>query len=417
MKRVYVTGLGFITSIGNDKPTVIRSLRELKHGMGLHPELAYEGCPVKVAGLVKDFDVSSLSPEDWAYPGRYHIKREVIRSFSPHVLFGYCAMAQAIEDAGLGESDISNPKTGLFTASGGSMQFINAHFQRIRERGVMRCNPLGVVASIAGTLNFNLVASFEILGASTGFTSACASSGHALGYATEEIRAGRQDRMFVVGAEDGNHDTIVPFCVMRALSLNPDPDSASRPYDSRRDGFVPTGGGVSMVLESEEEVKRRGIRPYAELLGWGQGSDGHSVAIAHPEGRGLHQAMKLALEDARLERGAIGYINAHAPSTPLGDLAEGRAVLRFFQDATPPISSTKALTGHGLSLSSIMEAAFCSIFLAEGFVPGSAHISRVDPEVEKLSILRQSEEMQAGAILSNSSGFGGANVSLVLGQC
>jgi len=282
--------------------------------------------------------------------------------------------------------------------------------------GVMRCSPLGIVASIAGTVNFNLVAHFKIKGASTGFSSACASSAHAVGFAYDEIALGRQKRMFVVGAEDGNMDSILPFAGMRALSLQTDPNKASRPFDAARDGFVGTGGATVLVLESEEEVQRRGVKPYCEVAGWGQASDGHNVAISHPEGSGLSMAIKHALKYAKLEPGAVDYINAHGTSTPIGDTSEAKAIRTVFgpSGSRPAVSSTKALTGHGLSLAGAMETGFCALALRDGFIPGSANITTIEPACADLNIPRTTEARQAEVVLNNSSGFGGANVSLVL---
>jgi 3-oxoacyl-[acyl-carrier-protein] synthase-1 len=297
------------------------------------------------------------------------------------------------------------------------MRTIHKHFEKMDQRGVMACNPLAIVASIAGTLTFNLVAALGVRGSSTGLVSACASSGHALGTALDEIRLGRQKRMLVVGAEDCNFESIVPFCGMRALSLETDPEQGSRPFDLKRNGFVGTGGSVCLVLETQSEAERRGATPYARFLGWGQGSDGHNVAISHPEGRGLQDAMTKALKDAQSSAKDIDYVNAHAPSTSIGDASEMKALKAVFPAPQEvKVSSTKALTGHGLSLSSIMEAAFCCLALKEGFLPGSANVTQPDPELGHLELLQTSPEIQANRILSNSSGFGGANVSVVLGK-
>lgn len=409
--------MGLITSIGNDRSSVLESLRDMKHGIESPTMLQVEESPVKVAGTVKEFDVDSSDPEDWIYPSKYRVPRATLRSFSPHVLYAWCALQQAIEDANLSEEEIQDPGSGLYTSSGGSMRSIHKHFEKMDRRGVMACNPLAIVASIAGTLTFNLVAALGVRGSSTGLVSACASSGHALGTALDEIRLGRQKRMLVVGAEDCNFESIVPFCGMRALSLESDPNQASRPFDIKRNGFVGTGGSVCLVLETESEAEKRGVVPYARFLGWGQASDGHNVAISHPEGRGLHDAMTNALNDAKVESDEIDYVNAHAPSTSIGDSSEMKALKSVFP---PPqsvkISSTKALTGHGLSLSSVMEAAFCGLALKEGFLPGSANVTEPDPELEHLDLLRKSTEIKANRIMSNSSGFGGANVSIVLGK-
>ncbi|MBL9211753.1 MAG: beta-ketoacyl-[acyl-carrier-protein] synthase family protein [Opitutaceae bacterium] len=415
MPRVFITGLGFITSIGNDATTVTSSLRSLRHGFELYPPFQKPDIPVKVVGTIKEFFTDSTDPEDWTFPARYRIKRELLRSMAPNGLFAHCAMLQAIEDAKLTDADLSNPQTGLYAASGGSPMLTHYHHERLTKAGVMRCSPLGIVASIVGTLNFNLVAAFKILGASCGFSSACASSAHALGFAFDEITLGRQHRMFVVGAEDGNTDAILPFAGMRTLSLQTDPALASRPFDAARDGFVGTGGGTVVVLESEAEVARRGVTPYAEVLGWGQASDGHNVAISHPEGNGSAAAMTNALRAAGVAPGAVDYVNAHATSTLIGDISEARALRAVFQQdlARVAVSSTKALTGHGLSLAGAMESAFCALAMRDGFIPGCAHLATVDPECAGLNLPRTTEARPPGIVVKNSSGFGGANVALV----
>ena len=414
MEPIWITGMGLITSIGNDHSSVVESLRSMKHGIECPSMLQGNDSPVKVAGTVKEFEVDSPDPEDWVYPQKYRVPRATLRSFSPHVLYAWCALQQAIEDANLSEEDIQDPDSGLYTSSGGSMRSIHKHFEKMDRRGVMACNPLAIVASIAGTLTFNLVAALGIRGSSTGLVSACASSGHALGTALDEIRLGRQKRMLVVGAEDCNFESIVPFCGMRALSLEEDPNLASRPFDIKRNGFVGTGGSVCLVLETQSEAERRGALPYARFLGWGQASDGHNVAISHPEGRGLRDAMIKALQDANVEPSDIDYVNAHAPSTSIGDASEMKALKSVFPATQAvKVSSTKALTGHGLSLSSIMEAAFCCLALKNGFLPGSANVTEPDPELEHLDLLRTRTDIQANRIMSNSSGFGGANVSVV----
>jgi len=416
MPKVFITGLGFITSIGNDGTTVVQSLRELRHGIEVYPPFQKPEIPVKVAAPVKGFVTDSYDCEDWTYPERYRVKREILRGMGPNTLYAYCAMLQAVEDAKLTEADWSNDDTGLYAASGGSPFLLGHMMQRMHTQGVMRCSPLGIVASIAGTVNFNLVAHFKIKGASTGFSSACASSAHGVGFAFDEIALGRQKRMFVVGAEDGNMDSILPFAGMRALSLQSDPNKASRPFDVARDGFVGTGGGTVLVLESEDEVTRRGVKPYCEIAGWGQASDGHNVAISHPEGTGLRVAIEHALKSARIDAAAVGYINAHGTSTPIGDISEAKAIRAVFapSDARPALSSTKALTGHGLSLAGAMETGFCALALRDGFVPGSANITTIDPACADLNIPLKTETRQVEVALNNSSGFGGANVSLVL---
>ncbi len=415
MAKVFVTGLGFITSIGNDVATVSKHLRELRHGIEVYEPFQKPEVPVKVAAPVRGFKTDSTDFEDWTFPERYSIRREILRGMSPNSLYAYCAMRQAIDDAKLTEADFSNENTGLYAASGGSPYLMNHMLNRMHTQGVMRCSPVGIVACISGTVNFNLVAHYKIKGASTGFASACASSAHALGFAFDEITLGRQKRMFVVGAEDGNVDSILPFAGMRALSMQTNPDVASRPFDVARDGFVGTGGATVLVLESEDEVARRGVHPYAEVLGWGQGSDGYNVAISHPDGSGLQHAVHNALKVTKVDPAAIEYINAHATSTGIGDLSEAKAIRAVFgtKGLRPLVSSTKALTGHGLSLAGAMEAGFCALALREKFIPGSAHITQIDPGCADLNIPFKTIEKSAEIVMNNNSGFGGANVSVI----
>jgi 3-oxoacyl-[acyl-carrier-protein] synthase-1 len=415
MPRVFITGLGFVTSIGNDATTVVDHLRTLRHGLELYPPFQQPDIPCKVTGTIKGFTTDSTDPEDWTFPAAYSIKRELLRSMAPNGLYAHCAMLQAIADARLTPPEISNADTGLYAASGGSPYLTHYHHERLQKFGVTRCSPLGIVASIVGTLNFNLVAAFRIHGASCGFSSACASSAHALGFAHDELVLGRQKRMLIVGAEDGNRDAILPFAGMRTLSLQKDPALASRPFDAARDGFVGTGGATVMVLETEDEVARRGVTPYAEVLGWGQASDGHNVAISHPEGHGAAAAMRLALKASRVEPAEVDYVNAHATSTLIGDISEARALRAVFGPALPQVavSSTKALTGHGLSLAGVMESAFCALALRHGFVPGCANLATVDPECAGLNLPRTTEARAVRTVLKNSSGFGGANVAVL----
>jgi 3-oxoacyl-[acyl-carrier-protein] synthase-1 len=415
MRKVYITGVGFITSIGNDAIAVSESLRELRHGIVQYAPFQKPEVPVKVAAPIKDFQTDTTDQEDWVFPARYNIRRELLRGMAPHGVYAYCAMLQAVEDAKLGEADYSNTQTGLYAASAGSPFLLGHHLERMRKQGVMRCPPLGIVASISGTVNFNLVSQFKIKGASTGFSSACASSAHAMGFAYDEIVLGRQKRMFVVGAEDGNVESILPFAGMRALSLQSDPSIASRPFDAARDGFVGTGGATVLVLESEEEVARRHPKVYGEMIGWGQASDGHNVAISHPDGEGLRVAIENAMRAADISPEDVDYVNAHATSTPIGDLSEARALKAIFKNSPsrPAISSTKALTGHGLSLAGAMEAGFCALAMKEGFIPGSAHISRLDPMCAGLNIIGATLPQRPNVVMSNSSGFGGANVALL----
>jgi 3-oxoacyl-[acyl-carrier-protein] synthase-1 len=322
-------------------------------------------------------------------------------------------MTQAIRDAGLTEEEVSNESTGIFSASAGSSSTLCKNVNRMHEMGPEKSNPKGVVASVTGTINFNLVSIFKILGSSCGFASACASSGHALGMAHDEIKSGRQDRMFVIGAEDGNGDCILPFAAMRALSLNTDPETGSRPFDKNRDGFVGTGGSVTLVLEERSVAEARGAHIYAEFKGWGMASDGYNSVLPEPVGDGLRRAIQMGLKSTGISETQVDYINAHAPSTQMGDAAEMKAIKSVFLEGKPAISSTKALTGHGLSLASAMEAGITVLAMEQGFCPGSAHIKELDPLADGLNIIRENQFNSPKIAISNSSGFGGANVSLV----
>lgn len=415
-RTAVVTGLGFITSIGNDRAGVTESLRALRPGLAPVEFLGNPGLPVKVAGTIKHFSVDSPSWRDWAYPSNYTFARETLRSLSPHGLFAACATEQALEDAGLAPGELTDGQTGLYCASAGSAFLAHHHLAHLHAVRGERGNPMSVVASIAGTLNFNLAAHYGIRGAVGGFASACASSSHAMGCALDDIRLGRQTRMLVVGAEEPNAETLVPFAAMRALSSSSDPATSSRPFDQSRDGFVGSGGAVCMILEEAETARRRGARIYAELAGWGQASDGYNVAVPHPEGAGLAEAIRRALADAGLVPANVDYVNAHATSTPAGDRAEALALRSIFtaNAASPRVSSTKGLTGHPLSLAGVMEAAFCSLALHDGFVPGNANLVAPDEACAGLDLPRKTLDVQPTVILNNSSGFGGSNVCHIL---
>jgi len=420
MNRVVVTGLGAVTCLGREKATIATKLRNLEHGFVRYPAFIEDPkVPISVAAPIPDFDTTSHDPEDWIYPPGIRLRLEQKRALAPHGLYALFAFEDAIRDAGLTLDEIAeDPMTGLFTASAGSAKMTYHHIDRLLKAGPLRSSPLGIVASIAGTLNFNLVARYKIQGSTTGFVSACASSGHALGYAHDEIALGRQNRMIVVGAEDFTYETVVAFAGMRVLSLSEDPGAASRPFDRARDGFVGTGGAVALVLESEAAAQARGAEILAVYEGWGQSTDGHHVAIAHPEGEGLERAMQNALQTTQHAPGEIDYVNAHATATPMGDVAEAKALKRVFGtgDTAPWVSSTKGLTGHALSLASVMEAAFTILALQEGFVPGQAGLTDPDPEALGLRLPTQSVDKAPSIALSNSSGFGGANVALLFSR-
>lgn len=414
--RPVVTGLGFITPIGNDRAAVTASLRAGRHGLSAVEFLGNPNLPVKFVGTVKDFSVDSPNCRDWTWPARYELPRETLRGLAPHGVFACCAVMQALEESGLAGAVADDPRTGLFCASAGSAMLLHHHLAQMHAVGGERGNPMGVVSSISGTLNFNLGAHFRITGAVCGFVSACASSSHALGYACDEIRLDRLDRVIVIGAEEHNADTVLPFMGMRALSRATDPRLASRPFDAERDGFVGAGGAVALIVESADAAAKRGARVLAEVAGWAQSADGHSVAMSHPEGAGLRRAMTAALADAGVTPADIDYVNAHATSTPVGDRAEITALQTVFSvaGAHPRISSTKGLTGHPLSMSGVMEAAFCALAIADGFIPGNAHLVNPDPACAGLALPVATVDESPRLVLNNSSGFGGSNVCHVL---
>jgi 3-oxoacyl-(acyl-carrier-protein) synthase len=415
-RTAVVTGLGFITSIGNDRSAVTESLRTSRVGIERIEFLGNPALTTKVAGTVKEFAVESPSWRDWRYPARYQLPRETLRSLAPHGLYALCATEQALADAGLTREAIADGSTGLYCASAGSAFLLHHNLTQMHAARFERGNPMGVVMSIAGTLNFNLAAHYGIRGAVGGFVAACASSSHALGCALDDIRLGRQTRMLVVGAEEVNAETVLPFAAMRALSTSSDPATASRPFDQARDGFVAAGGAVCLILEEMETARERGAPIYAELAGWGQAADGYNVAVSHPQGAGLIDAMHRALGDARVTPAEIDYVNAHATSTPAGDRSEALALHTVFSKsgAQPLISSTKGLTGHPLSMAGVMETAFCALAIQDGFIPGNANLVNPDEACADLNLPRSLVEVAPRVILNNSSGFGGSNVCHVL---
>lgn len=417
MKRAVITGLGFITSIGNNRQEVTRSLRETRTGVELYPDFVDDPLvPVSMVGTVKGFTFPTTDFEDWTYPGTYKMARELLRPMAPNTLYAYFAMREAIADAGLSSEHVSNPETGLMSANGGSMWLSHKNYSVQEVRGVMKSPPMAIINGIPGSLYINLVPAFHIQGASLGFSSACSSSAHALGVAVDLIRTGKQKRVFVVGAEDCNRYSILPFAGVRALSLSTDPEKSPCAFDRKRDGFVGTGGAAVLVVEELETAWERGAANlYAEVLGWGQSSDGYNVLASIPDGSGLARAMTQALDDAGVQPTDIEYINAHATSTPFGDVSEINAIKRAFPEGQrPPVSSTKSLTGHGLSLAGAMEAGFCCVSMREGFVPVSAHITELDPMCEGVPVITQPIDLAPRIVMNNSSGFGGTNVAVVM---
>jgi len=415
MSRVVVTGLGFTTSIGNNRADVVRNLRECRTGVETMPELAQAGAPVSLAGTVKGFEFPSEDPLDWVLPASIKLPRMHLRTMTPNALYAYAAMLEAIADAGLDPALISHPRTGLYCASSGCSWLTHTTVESLIHRGATRTSPSIVIAGMPNSLHLNLTARFQIKGSSLGFNSACASSAHALGHACDLIRAGRQKIMFVVGAEDCHLYNILAFAAVRALSTQSDPGLAPRAFDVARDGFVVSGGGCVLVLEDADHAAARGATAHAEVSGWGQATDGYDVVAPDPTGQGLARSMEEALQDARFAPASIDYINAHATATLAGDIAEMNAVRHVFGATKVPwVSSTKSLTGHGLSLAGAMEAAFCCLALREKFTPVSANISELDPGCAGVPVVTGPIEEYPRVAMSNSSGFGGSNVSVIL---
>lgn len=416
MTRVVISGLGFITSIGNDAATVSTSLRELRGGIERFDYLPGAELPVKVAGTIKGFDTTSVQWAGWRWPAGYEFPPDTLRGMAPHGLYALCAVEQLVRDARLTQAELRSDETGLFCASAGSPRLLRYLLNQMHESRGQRIPPMGIVSTIAGTLNFNLAAHYGIRGAVSGFVSACTSTSHAIGYAYDEIALGRQRRMLIVGGEDLSFDSMIPFHGMRALSRNPDPARASRPFDRERDGFVGTGGAAAVLLEESNAAAERGAPIHAEMLGWGQAGDGFNVANSDPEGAGLATAMRRALRAAAVKPDEVDYVNAHATSTPVGDASEAKALRTVFTSAglRPAVSSTKALTGHGLSYCGAMETGFCALALAQGFVPGAANLTDPDPDCEGLDLPPATRTTAPRVVLKNTSGFGGSNVCLVL---
>ena len=416
MEPPVITGLGFITSLGHDRAAVVDALRRLVRGIAPWNPLPGVELPAKVAGILRGFDTTAPDPAGWTWPDRWTIDRGLLRGLPPHGVYAACALEQALDEARLTRAALSDGSTGLFTASAGSPRLVRQHLDRLAASGWQRSHPLGVVMSVAGSLGFNFSAHYGITGSCCGFVSACASGSHALGAASDEIRLGRQERVIVLAAEELTVETLLPFAGMGALTLNADPAQASRPFDAARDGFVGTGGAVAIVLESPTSAARRGAAAQSRLLGWGQAADGFHVAQPHPAGAGLLAAMRRCLDDAGVGATALDYINAHAPSTPAGDASEASALTTLLGGHPAAVSSTKALTGHGLSMSGLLEASFCSLALSEGFMPGQAGLSTPDPAAAVLNLPRRTIESAPRYVLNNASGFGGANVCHLLGQ-
>ena len=397
MRRVVVTGMGIVSSIGNNAQEVLASLREAKSGIRKADEYATRGMRCQVHGEPQ------LRPEDV-------VDKRVMRFMGEGSGWNYIAMDQAINDAGLEKHDISNERTGIIMGSGGpSAAAIVLAADTAREKGAKRVGPFAVPKAMCSTASATLATPFEIRGVNYSISSACATSAHCIGNSYEHIRDGRQDVMFAGGSEELDWTLSVLFDAMGAMSskYNDTPEIASRAYDKNRDGFVIAGGAGVLVLEEYQRAKKRGAKIYGEVAGYGATSDGHDMVA--PSGEGAVRCMKMAMR--YLDR-PVDYLNTHGTSTPVGDLKEMEAVRAVFGAKPPLISSTKSLTGHSLGAAGAQEAIYSLLMMNSGFACESANIEELDPAFEDLPILRKREDRDINCTLSNSFGFGGTNATL-----
>ncbi|HRX99233.1 MAG TPA: beta-ketoacyl-ACP synthase I [Xanthomonadaceae bacterium] len=401
MRRVVITGMGIVSCLGNDADSVSTALREGRSGIRAFPEYAEIGLRSQVAGMpVIDLDAE--------------IDRKQKRFMGDAAAYACVAMRNAAADAGLTDEQISHERTGVIAGSGGgSAQWQIETGDLLRQKGVRRVGPYMVPRTMCSTVSAALATVFGIRGVSYSIAAACATSAHCIGAAADLIRHGGQDVMFAGGGEELHWGMTSQFDAMGALSthFNDRAESASRPYDADRDGFVIAGGGGMLVLESLEHATARGANILAELVGYGVTSDG--VDMVAPSGEGAVRCIRMAT--AKLDR-PIDYINTHGTSTPLGDIVELNAVREAFGAELPPLSSTKALSGHSLGAASVHEAIYCLLMLRDGFLAGSANIDRVDERAEGFPILRESRDARVDTVLSNSFGFGGTNGCLVMSR-
>ncbi|MDX5360264.1 MAG: beta-ketoacyl-ACP synthase I [Alphaproteobacteria bacterium] len=399
MRRVVVTGMGIVSSIGNNVQEVVASLREARSGIVAAPSYTEHGFRCQVHGApTLDLDAA--------------VDRRVRRFMGDGAAWNYVAMQQAIADAGLEEGEISHPRTGLVMGSGGpSTRTIVAAADTTREKGPKRIGPFAVPAAMSSTNSATLAVPFHVKGVNYSISSACATSTHCIGNAAELIQWGKQDIMFAGGGEELDWTLSVLFDAMGAMSsrYNDTPATASRAYDKTRDGFVIAGGAGVLVLEELERAKARGAKIYAEVVGYGATSDGHDMV--QPSGEGAMRCMQQALSTVKEK---VDYINPHATSTPIGDLKEIEAIREVFGKDVPPISATKSLTGHSLGAAGVQEAIYTLLMMQNGFICESAHITELDPEFDDMPIVRTRKDgAEINVALSNSFGFGGTNGSLV----
>ena len=399
MKRVVITGLGVVSSIGNNKQEVTESLKTGRSGIEFCQEYADLGFRSHVHG--------SLSCDTKAL-----IDRKILRFMGDAAAYSYIAMQQAIDDAGLSEEQVSNPRAGLVVGSGGASHAnIVAAADILRSKGVRRIGPYMVTKTMGSTTSANLATAFKIKGINYSISSACSTSAHCIGNAMEQIQLGKQDIVFAGGGEELGWEGSMMFDGMGALSskYNDCPEFASRAYDADRDGFVISGGGGTLVVEELEHAKRRGAKIYAELVGYGATSDGYDMV--QPSGEGAVRCMAQALTTVD---GTVDYINAHGTSTPAGDIRELEAIKAQFGDKTPAVSSTKSLTGHALGAAGVNEAIYSLLMMENNFIAASANIKNLDEGAAGINVVRERiDNADLNTVLSNSFGFGGTNASLV----
>ncbi|PJK15490.1 beta-ketoacyl-[acyl-carrier-protein] synthase I [Lysobacteraceae bacterium NML07-0707] len=400
-QRVVITGFGIVSPLGNRADDVARALREGRSGIRAIPEYAQIGMRSQVAGVC-DIDLEA------------RIDRKQKRFMGDAAAYAAVAMEEAMLDAGLAPDAISHPRMGVIAGSGGgSPEWQIATADLMREKGVRKVGPYMVPRTMCSTVSAALATAFKIKGVSYSLSAACATSAHCIGAAAELIRHGVQDIMFAGGGEELHWGMSCQFDAMGALSthFNEDAARASRPYDADRDGFVIGSGGGMLVLESLEHAQKRGARIHAELLGYGVTSDGADMVA--PSGEGAVRCMQMAM--AGIDR-PVDYLNTHGTSTPLGDITELAAIAEVFGDAMPPLSSTKALSGHSLGAASVHEAIYCLLMMRDGFMAASHHIQQLDPRCEGFPILRETRMTRLDTVMSNSFGFGGTNAALVFGR-
>jgi 3-oxoacyl-[acyl-carrier-protein] synthase-1 len=399
MKRVVVTGMGIVSCLGNDKDAVLDALRAGRSGIKFQEAYKEKGFRSHVAGSI-DINLSE------------QIDRKILRFMGDAAAYAYLSMQQAIADSGLSEDQVSNERTGIIMGSGGasSMNLVEAS-DILREKGLKRVGPYRVTQTMGSTTSACLATPFKIKGVNYSISSACATSAHCIGVAMEQIQLGKQDVVFAGGGEEEHWTLTALFDAMGALSTkyNETPEKASRAYDANRDGFVIAGGGGCLVIEEYEHAKARGAKIYAEIVGYGATSDGYDMVA--PSGEGAVRCMKQALSTVE---GDIDYINSHGTSTPVGDLAELRAIKETFGGKIPAISSTKSLTGHSLGATGVQEAIYSLLMLENDFICASANIETLDPEAEGMPIvLQRKDDVKLNRVMSNSFGFGGTNATLV----